>query len=269
MAEMARTKSKDLASQSFANHATTDSPKQIIPSGEGPFLMASQLTLDQIQHLLDFEYRPEADIHRWILEEDLEQGSEKEQAGLQGISILAKSRLQRLHDRDCKVLERAEEAADTLLIDRMIAHNQHDPLENIVIAKSDQIFFHSKNSQLEITGFPDRAVGIKTKKGEFFMLLVVRTATPVYFDDALTQLILFLYGSFDALCKLLPDQDKRKTFGFITDAVNFRFALIGPDRVLRLSKKLYWVKDEKVIAAYINYGVKNVLLAGCRATSEL
>lgn len=154
---------------------------------------------------------------------------------------------------------------DALLDDQLLALKSKDNLrDNLLLAKSDQVFFRSSDGSLEITGFPDRAIGFKPQQGDMRMVVVIRTATPIGFDAAMTELFFYLYGMFDLLAgTVAPEQ--RKTFGFVTDSVSFQFAIIGPDRVLRVSEKLNWVSRQQLILEYLDHGIEDVLLAGCRA----
>lgn len=158
---------------------------------------------------------------------------------------------------------------DALLDDQLLALKSRDTLsDNLLLAKSDQVFFRSADGSLEITGFPDRAIGFKPQQGDMRMVVVIRTATPIGFDAAMTELFFYLYGMFDLLAgTAAPEQ--RKTFGFVTDSFSFQFAMVGPDRVLQVSEKLNWASGQQLILEYLDHGIEDVLLAGFRAAVGL
>lgn len=157
---------------------------------------------------------------------------------------------------------------DALLKEQLLAlKNKENLRDNLLLAESDQVFFRSADGSLEITGFPDRAIGFKSQ-GDMCMVVVIRTATPISFEAAMTELFFYLYGMFDLLTGTVAPTH-HKTFGFVTDSVNFQFAMIGPGRVLRVSEKLNWSSRHQLIIQYLDHGIEDVLLAGCRAALGL
>lgn len=181
------------------------------------------------------------------------------------LTLTTVNRMNKILTTDCGTLQRALMMTDALLHDQLLALKSKEiPRDNLLLAKSDQVFFRSADGSLEITGFPDRAIGFKPQQGDMRMVVVIRTATEISFDAAMTELFFYLYGTFDLLTgTVAPGQ--QKTFGFVTDSVSFQFAMVGPDRVLRLSEKLNWVARQQLILDYLDYGIENVLLAGDRA----
>lgn len=181
------------------------------------------------------------------------------------LTLTTVSRMNKILTADCGTLQRALMMTDALLHDQLLALKSKEiPRDNLLLAKSDQVFFRSADGSLEITGFPDRAIGFKPQQGDMRMVVVIRTATEISFNAAMTELLFYLYGTFDLLTGTVANE-QQKTFGFVTDSVSFQFAMIGPDRVLRLSEKLNWVARQQLILDYLDYGIENVLLAGYRA----
>jgi hypothetical protein len=180
------------------------------------------------------------------------------------LTLKTVNKINKVQTADCETLQRAIMMTDALLDEQLLALTSKDNLrDNLLLAKSDQVFFRSADGSLEITGFPDRAIGFKPQQGDMRMVVVMRTATPISFTSTMTELFFYLYGMFDLLPGTVAPQ--QKTFGFVTDSVNFQFAMIGPDRVLRVSEKLNWVANQQLILEYLDHGIEDVLLAGCRA----